>query len=650
MEFESYKQAVKQLNGWATAYYTLDAPTVTDDEYDRLYREVRKFEEQNPDKLDPASPTQRVGGAVLEEFEKARHLEQMYSLEDIFDYGELTEWVERIHKTQTDVSFVCEPKFDGASLNLLYENGMLAKAITRGDGVEGEMVLNNVKTIKSVPLALKAKELFEIRGEVVIFKEAFERINEERGAEGQSVFANPRNAAAGSLRQLDPSVTAKRGLVFYPYGLGKNSLPVKTQKELGEFLENEGFLPPPKRYYCADIKEIQEAYEDLKKIRDELPMMLDGMVIKVDSFALQEELGYTVKFPRWAAAYKFPAVEKQTKIEGVIYQVGRTGAITPVAVLEPVDIDGVKVSRATLHNFDEIERRDFRIGDTVTVIRSGDVIPKVVTPLLSFRTGIEKPIERPTVCPVCGSLLLDEETIIRCQNLECPARVVESIIHAAGKKALNIDGLGEQIVRLLFEKGKIASLIDLYAIKYSDLEDLEGFKDKKINNILNSIESSKGCDLWRFIVALGIDLIGEVAAKKLSERFGVSAFEASAEELSTIDGFGGEMVKSFLHFRETNRVDIEKLLAIITPKEPIKKEIKESFLTGKTVVITGSLSRPRDVIKEVLEGFGAKVTDSVTKKTDLLVCGENAGSKLEKARTLKIEIISEAELFSRIDG
>ena len=291
MEFESYKQAVKQLNGWATAYYTLDAPTVTDDEYDRLYREVRKFEEQNPDKLDPASPTQRVGGAVLEEFEKARHLEQMYSLEDIFDYGELTEWVERIHKTQTDVSFVCEPKFDGASLNLLYENGMLAKAITRGDGVEGEMVLNNVKTIKSVPLALKAKELFEIRGEVVIFKEAFERINEERGAEGQPVFANPRNAAAGSLRQLDPSVTAKRGLVFYPYGLGKNSIPVKTQKELGEFLENEGFLPPPKRYYCADIKEIQEAYEDLKKIRDELPMMLDGMVIKVDSFTLQEEIG-----------------------------------------------------------------------------------------------------------------------------------------------------------------------------------------------------------------------------------------------------------------------------------------------------------------------------------------------------------------------
>lgn len=648
MDFKSYKTAVKELNIWARAYYTLDAPMVTDDEYDRLYREVKKFEEQNPDKLDVASPTQRVGGVVLDEFEKARHLEQMYSLEDIFDFEELTEWVERIYKTSTDVSFVCEPKFDGASLNLLYENGVLTKAITRGDGVEGEMVLNNVKTIKSVPLAVSSKELFEIRGEVVIFKEAFDRINEERSSEGQPLFANPRNASAGSLRQLDPSVTAKRNLVFYPYGLGKNSLDIKTQKELGDFLENEGFLPPPKRYYCADIAQIQAAYEELKRVRDELAMMLDGMVIKVDSFALQEELGYTVKFPRWAAAYKFPAVERQTKIEGVIYQVGRTGAITPVAVLEPVDIDGVKVSRATLHNFDEIKRRDFRIGDTVTVIRSGDVIPKVVTPLLSFRTGAETQIDRPTICPVCGSGLLDEETIIRCQNLECPARVVESIIHAAGKKALNIDGLGEQIVRLLFERQKITSLIDLYGIKYEDLDGLEGFKAKKINNLLESIESSKGCELWRFIVALGIDLIGEVAAKKLSDKFGSSAFEASSEELSAIDGFGQEMVKSFVHFSSTNRADIQKLLNIVTPKEPIKKEIKESFLTGKTVVITGSLSRPRDTIKEILEGFGAKVTDSVTKKTDLLVCGENAGSKLEKAKTLKIEIVSESELFARI--
>lgn len=645
MSEQEYKTAVKQLNEWAMAYYTMDAPLVTDDEYDRLYREVKVYEAKNPSGIDPNSPTQRVGGVVLDEFEKARHLEQMYSLEDIFDEEELHDWVGRVHKTSTAVQFVCEPKFDGASLNLVYEGGALVRAITRGDGVEGEMVLNNVKTIKSIPLAISHKGLCEIRGEVVIYKEAFEKINIERLAENQAVFANPRNAAAGSLRQLDPAVTAKRELVFYPYGLGKNDLAVKTQTELAVFLKNEGFLLPPRSYFCANEAEIISAYEDLKSARDSLSMMLDGMVIKVNSFALQEELGYTVKFPRWAAAYKFPAVERQTKLLDVVFQVGRTGAVTPVAQLEPVDIDGVVVARATLHNFDEIARKDFRIGDTVTIIRSGDVIPKVVMSLTHFRDGSERVIQKPSVCPVCGKELLDEEAIIRCQNLECPSRVVESIIHAAGKKALNIDGLGEQIVRLLFDKGIICSLIDLYALKEADFDGLEGFKEKKITNILTSIESSKGCECWRFIVALGIDLIGEVAAKKLCENFGLSAFEQNEETISAIDGFGGEMVKSFLHFSSTNSEDIKKLIDVLSPSEPIKKEIKESFVTGKTVVITGTLSRPRDEIKDILEAHGAKVTDSVTKKTDILVCGENAGSKLEKAKTLGTKIMSENELM-----
>lgn len=645
MSEQEYKAAVKQLNEWAMAYYTMDAPLVTDDEYDRLYREVKVYEAKNPSGIDPNSPTQRVGGVVLDEFEKARHLEQMYSLEDIFDEEELHDWVGRVHKTSTAVQFVCEPKFDGASLNLVYEGGALVRAITRGDGVEGEMVLNNVKTIKSIPLAISHKGLCEIRGEVVIYKEAFEKINVERLTENQAVFANPRNAAAGSLRQLDPAVTAKRELVFYPYGLGKNDLAVKTQTELADFLKNEGFLLPPRSYFCANEAEIISAYEDLKSARDSLSMMLDGMVIKVNSFALQEELGYTVKFPRWAAAYKFPAVERQTKLLDVVFQVGRTGAVTPVAQLEPVDIDGVVVARATLHNFDEIARKDFRIGDTVTIIRSGDVIPKVVMSLTHFRDGSERVIQKPSVCPVCGKELLDEEAIIRCQNLECPSRVVESIIHAAGKKALNIDGLGEQIVRLLFDKGIIRSLIDLYALKEADFDGLEGFKEKKITNILTSIESSKGCECWRFIVALGIDLIGEVAAKKLCENFGLSAFEQNEEAISAIDGFGGEMVKSFLHFSSTNSEDIKKLIDVLSPSEPIKKEIKESFVTGKTVVITGTLSRPRDEIKDILEAHGAKVTDSVTKKTDILVCGENAGSKLEKAKTLGTKIMSENELM-----
>ncbi len=648
MSEQEYKGAVKQLNEWAMAYYTMDAPLVTDDEYDRLYRDVKGYEAKNPNTIEPNSPTQRVGGVVLDEFEKARHLEQMYSLEDIFDEQELGDWIGRVHKTSTDAQFVCEPKFDGASLNLVYEGGLLVRAITRGDGVEGEMVLNNVKTIKSIPLAISHVGLCEIRGEVVIYKEAFEKINFDRMAENQAVFANPRNAAAGSLRQLDPSVTAKRELVFYPYGIGKNDLSVKTQKELSEFFKNENFLSPPRSYLCADESEILKAYEDLKEARDSLPMMLDGMVIKVNSFALQEELGFTVKFPRWAAAYKFPAVERQTKLLDVVFQVGRTGAVTPVAQLEPVDIDGVVVARATLHNFDEIHRKDFRIGDTVTVIRSGDVIPKVVMSLTHFRDGSERIIQKPSVCPVCNKELLDEEAIIRCQNLECPSRVVESIIHAAGKKALNIDGLGEQIVRLLFDKGIICSLIDLYALKESDFDGLEGFKEKKIGNILASIDSSKGCECWRFIVALGIDLIGEVAAKKLCENFGLSAFHQNEEAVSAIDGFGSEMVKSFLHFSSTNAEDIKKLIEILSPVQPIKKDIKESFVTGKIVVITGTLSRPRDAIKDILEAHGAKVTDSVTKKTDILVCGENAGSKLDKAKTLGTTVMSENELMEAL--
>jgi len=648
MTEQEYKQSIKILNEWAKAYYTADAPLVTDDEYDRLYRDVKVFEAKNPDSIDPSSPTQRVGGMVLAEFEKAKHLEQMYSLEDIFDEEELADWIGRIHKTSTDVEFVCEPKFDGASLNLVYENGLLVRAVTRGDGVEGEMVLNNAKTIKSIPLCISHSGICEIRGEIVIFKDAFERINEERLNEGQNVFANPRNAAAGSLRQLDPAITAKRALVFYPYGLGKNDLGLKTQLDLSTFLKNEGFLSPPKIYFCKDEKGVLEAYADLKNIRDSLPMMLDGMVIKVNSFALQEELGFTVKFPRWASAYKFPAVERQTKLLDVVFQVGRTGAVTPVALLEPVDIDGVVVARATLHNFDEIERKDFRIGDTVTIIRSGDVIPKVVMPLIHFRNGSEQAIKKPSVCPVCGKELLDEDAIIRCQNLECSARVVESIIHAAGKKALNIDGLGEQIVRVLFDKGIIKSLIDLYALKPSDFDGLEGFKDKKISNLISSIESSKGAECWRFIVALGIDLIGEVAAKKLCEKFGLSSFSQDAEVLSGIDGFGGEMVKSFLHFTSTNNEDIQKLMQVISPSEPTKRELKDSFLTGKTVVITGTLSRARDEIKEILELHGAKVTDSVTKKTDILIAGENAGSKLEKAKGLGTKIMGEEELLKAL--
>jgi len=643
-----YLLLIQKLNSYAKAYYTDDTPLVTDDEYDRLNRQLMTYESQNPESVSPDSPSQRVGGDILDEFEKAVHLERMYSLEDVFDNIEFTAWANRAGKVGFGLEFFCEPKFDGASLNLIYENGLLSRAITRGDGVTGEMVINNAKVIKSIPIKIKTDGIVEIRGEIVMFKSAFERLNEQRLADGEPVFANPRNASAGSLRQLDSSITAKRNLVFYPYGLGKNSLGLGTQEAIASFFEDNGFLVSDMKKLCKNVNEVQLFYEEIKSARATMPMLLDGMVVKINSISMQEELGFTVKFPRWACAYKFPAIEKQTRILAINYQVGRTGAITPVASLEPVDIEGVTVSKATLHNFDEIERKDIMIGDMVTIIRSGDVIPKVLTSLKNFRNGSEVVPQKPLKCPVCDSVLLDDGAILKCINLECPARVVESIIHAVGKKCLNIDGLGESIVKLLYEKNIISSLVDIFYLKAEDLSALEGFKDKKITNTLSAVENAKECECWRFINALGIDLIGEVAAKKLCELYGLSCFEKSFDELISIDGVGQEMAKSFVHFSATNKEDILKLIAILSPKEPEKKEIKDSFLTGKIVVITGSMSAPRDEIKTLLESNGAKVTDSVSKKTDLLVVGENAGSKLEKAIALGVKVMSEDELFKSL--
>jgi DNA ligase (NAD+) len=645
MTNSEYLQLVATLNLYAKAYYTDDAPLVTDEEYDKLYRKLGAYENEHPSKIAADSPSLRVGGTALDGFVKARHLERMYSLEDVFDEGEFGGWVGRAAKAGYELEFFCEPKFDGASLNLIYENGGLTKAITRGDGVEGEMALNNALTISSIPLAIRCDGVLEIRGEVVMHKASFERLNEERLGAGEALFANPRNASAGSLRQLDPSITAKRRLVFYPYGVGRSDTEFKTQEEISEYLEQNGFLCAPMIRLCANADEVQQFYEEMKSKRDELPMALDGMVVKVNGIAVQKELGYTVKFPRWACAYKFPASQVQTRVLDVSYQVGRTGAITPVALLEPVDVDGVTVSRATLHNFDEINRKDIRVGDIVIIVRSGDVIPKIVQVLTHFRTGDEQIPVKPTNCPVCQSELLDDGAILKCVNLECKARVVESVIHAAGKKCLNIDGLGESIVRTLFENGKINGLPDIFGLKSADMEGMEGFKERKITNLLASITAVKGCECWRFIGALGIDLIGEVASKKLCENFGLGAFEKTFEELVDIDGFGAEMAKSFVHFAHTNKQDIDRLIECVNPSQPAKKETKESYFTGKTVVITGSLNKGRDVVKALLESNGAKVTDSVTKKTDCLICGENAGSKLEKANALGVQVMGEEELF-----
>jgi DNA ligase (NAD+) len=644
-DINDYKQKIEILNIWANAYYTQDNPIATDEEYDKLYREVRAYEEET-NEIDPTSPTQRVGGIVLDGFEKATHLSRMWSQEDIFDTGELEDWIKRANKVvdTANTSFVCEPKFDGASLNLIYEDGVLKQAITRGDGSVGEDVTVNAKTIGSIPLSIDYDGLIEIRGEVVIKKDDFEAINQQRLHNEEATFANPRNAAAGSLRQLDSSITASRKLFFQPWGVGQNSLEFKTSNEVMEYIYSLGFVKPPILKLCHSVQEIEEVYHHIIKERDNISMGLDGMVIKIDNLLFQDDLGYTVKFPRWSCAYKFPAVEKTTKVNGITLQVGRTGAITPVAEVEPTLIDGSTVSRATLHNFDEIERLDLKIGDEVIIIKSGDIIPKITKVLSDRRKGDEKDIIRPTLCPTCNAELLDEGILVKCQNLDCPDRVVNSIIYFASKNCMNIDGLGNKIVEQLVREEKIFDILDLYKLKYDDLVGLESFKDKKINNLLNSIEATKKSELHRLINALGIEHIGEVASKQLCDEFGLDILEVNLEQLIALDGIGEQMALSYLEFVRVNKELILKLFAIIEPTVVEKVEASENPFKDKTVVLTGTMSKSRGAIKKDLEALGAKVASSVSKKTDFVIYGEDAGSKYEKAVSLGVTTLTEDDM------
>ena len=643
---EHYIEAVEKLKRWADAYYIDDNPLVTDEEYDRLYHEVKEYEAKHSEFIDPSSPTQRVGAPLKDGFVKAKHPSRMWSMEDVFNKQELIEWIERIKKIVQVDRYYVEPKFDGASLNLIYDDGKLIRAITRGNGVEGEDVTNNAKAINSIRLEIDYKGFIEIRGEVLMRYSDFERINKERLERGEQLFANPRNAAAGSLRQLDPTIVAKRNLLFMPWGVGVNSLDFDYLSDLMDFVYKLGFREPPVRRVCHTIKEIEELYEELMKMRPNLEVMLDGMVVKVDSLAKQEQLGFTQKAPRWQVAYKFPAIEKETKIIDVILQVGRTGVITPVAKLEPVAIEGVIVERATLHNFDFIDQLGVMIGDVVTLIRSGDVIPKIIRVLPDFRDGDEVPIEHPTHCPSCGSELLDEGALIKCQNLSCPARVVNNIIHFASKGCMNIDGLGKKIVELLYEKRLVTDIEEIYTLKEKKeaLLSLEGFKEKRVDKLLAAIEESRRRECWRFIKALGIEHIGEVAAKKICQKFREKFLDASKEELLSIDGFGEEMTLSYEEFMRVNRDKVLRLLNYITLEMP--QEIKEdSPFSGKTVVLTGSMSRPRGEIKAMLESLGAKVTGSVSKKTDFVIYGEEARSKLTKAQELGVATLTEDEML-----
>jgi len=641
MKKKAYLDKLETLKKWAYAYYVDDNPIATDEEYDKLYHEILEYETQNSNEIAEDSPTRRIGGVVRDEFSKAQHIKRMWSMEDVFTTQEVQEWLDRIVKNVGVTPYFCEPKFDGASMNLLYEEGKLVRAITRGDGLIGEEVTENVRTIRSVPLSIAYKGQIEIRGEVVIRKDDFDIINKERKVEGENSFANPRNAAAGSLRQLDSGVTAKRRLVFYPWGLGENSLTQKNLSEKMDYVYELGFLEPPFVRACTTIEEIEEFYHFLIENRDEIPMMMDGMVVKVDDTIKQEQLGYTVKVPKWMCAYKFPAVEKVTKVNAITIQVGRTGVLTPVAEVEPVDLEGAMIARATLHNYDEIERKGLKVGDSVILIRSGDVIPKITKVLTERRSGDEVEIIRPKTCPTCGSEVLDEGTLIKCQNMDCPSRVVNSIIHFAKKGSMNIDGLGSRIVEMLVEEGKIKDILDLYTLKFQDVEGMEGFKEKRINKLLEAIANTKGTTLAKLLFAMGIEHIGAVASKSIALAFGLGVVDVTEEQLEAIDGIGVEMAASFVEFMRVNREFVLKLFDEIEPTLEKKVEAEENPFKDKTVVLTGTMSVGRGVIKEMMENLGAKVSGSVSKKTDFLIYGDDAGSKLIKAESLGVKTLTE---------
>lgn len=651
----------KTLHEHNYRYFVLDDPVISDAEYDRLLKELAEIETAYPELAAPDSPTQRLGGLAAEKFEQAKHSLPMLSLDNAFDTGDMHDFNQRIHKflenRRERILFTAEPKLDGVALELVYENGILVKALTRGDGEAGELITANVKTIRNIPLRLqieseKIPDLLEVRGEVIMDKVAFEALNTQRLDEGQPVFANPRNATAGSLRQLDPSVTAGRRLTFYAYGVGlHNGTDFKSQIDMLNYLAASGFLINPLIRGKITINEVIDVYETLLEKRPRLPYEIDGMVVKVDDLELQAKLGIKAKSPRWAIAWKFPSVQETTKILDIRVQVGRTGAITPVAFLEPVNIGGVTVSRASLHNGDEIRRKDIRIGDTVFVERAGDVIPKVVKVVDKLRTGSETIFEMPEKCPECGGGILqdNDEAVSRCPNESCPAVLKEGIKYFVSKDSFDIRGLGESLVERLFDSGLIKSASDLFILDIEKLAALERMGTKSAENIINAIESRKNIETWRFINSLGIRHIGQQTAVLLSEKYPDirKLFSALPDELEKIEGIGpvaAESIAVFFH-NPLNIDEIEKLFYRGVVLKTSEKKAVSGSLSGKVFVLTGTLPKmSRDEAKKLIESKGGKVTGSVSSRTDYVVAGENPGSKIDKANELGIKVLDEEDL------
>ena len=645
-------------------YYVLNQPIISDAEYDRLFRELQELEEKYPQFITPDSPTQRVGAPPAEEFRPVRHAVPMLSLQNCFTEEEFLDWDRRVRRLLGGEKpvYVCEPKLDGLSVELVYEDGVFTVGSTRGDGYVGEDVTRNLRTIRQLPLKLlpaggTVPRLIEVRGEVYMEKEAFRRLNEERAQTGEPLFANPRNAAAGSLRQLDPGVTAGRPLKLFCYALGRvEGIEIRSQEELLVTLSKLGFPVNPLWRRCEAPEEAIDFYHELLERRDELPYEADGMVVKVNDFAQRELLGEVSRAPRWAIAFKFPAEEATTRVLDIVVQVGRTGALTPVALLSPVEVSGVTVSRATLHNEDEVRRKDVRIGDWVVVRRAGEVIPEIVRSIPERRTGEEAEFRMPERCPVCGGpvVRLPGEVVHRCENLSCPARIKESIRHFASRRAADIEGLGEKLVDQLVDKGLVRRISDLYHLTKEQLASLERMGDKSAQNLLDQLQRSKGMSLARFIYALGIRYVGEHVAEVLAEHFDSIEALANADydDLVVIPEIGPRIAQSIVDFfsSEDNRRLIEELRAVgIDPRAPKVKKGKP--LSGKTFVFTGKLSSfTREEARRLVEQLGGKVASSVSRRVDYVVVGEAPGSKLDRARDLGIPTLTEEEFRDLIGG
>ncbi|MEH7012502.1 NAD-dependent DNA ligase LigA [Neobacillus niacini] len=651
------------LNQYGYEYYVLDQPSVPDAEYDRLMQELLEIEANFPELKTPDSPSVRVGGKVLDLFEKVEHRTPMLSLGNAFNEQDLKDFDRRIRQAVgDDFSFVCELKIDGLAVSLRYENGLFIQGATRGDGTIGEDITANLKTIKSIPLRLRENATLEVRGEAYMPKRSFEALNKAKEERGEELAANPRNAAAGSLRQLDPKIAASRNLDVFLYGIGgSNEIDAASHSEGLEYLDHLGFKTNKERRKCPTINEVIEYVNSWVDKRPNLPYEIDGIVIKVDSYEHQSKLGTTAKSPRWAIAYKFPAEEVVTTLIDIELSVGRTGVVTPTAILKPVKVAGTTVQRASLHNEDLIREKDIKIGDQVVVKKAGDIIPEVVNVLADQRTGEERDFQMPTHCPECESELVrfEGEVALRCINPKCPAQIREGLIHFVSRDAMNIDGLGEKVISQLFAEKLISDVADIYKLTYEQLIALERMGEKSVTNLLKAIEASKANSLEKLLFGLGIRHVGAKAAKTLAQSFDTmdKLAVATKEDLIAINEIGDKMADSIVAFFEQEEAEelLKELVAAGVNMEykgakPISAEESDSIFAGKTVVLTGKLEQlSRNEAKEKIEALGGNVSGSVSKKTHLVIAGEDAGSKLTKAQELGIEVWDEEKLLVELN-